>query len=164
MDGHLASRTGREAPLHLASFLTSQKWSEDAPLFLTSQKWSEEPVVSRADAYPQPSLRPPRLAGPEHLQPVVYIVAQDADLYAIPLASSIDRFFELSSRYLERMVANPESRGNWSPEVRFPWDMGDEIVRDGALVEQVRRGHFDFLTNEYEGALRWLERLRTGTD
>jgi len=102
----------------------------------------------------------PRLADSQGLQPVVYIVAQDADQYAIPLAASVDRFFDLCSRYLELMVASPEYRGNWNPAVTFPWDMIHQIVRDENLIAQVRAGRFDFLANEYEGALRWLQQLR----
>jgi hypothetical protein len=102
----------------------------------------------------------PRLADPQGLQPVVYIVAQDVDQYAIPLAASVDRFFDLCSRYLELMVASPEYRGSWSPTVLFPWGMINQVARDENLLAQVRAGRFDFLANEYEGALKWLQQLR----
>jgi hypothetical protein len=101
----------------------------------------------------------PRLADSRGLQPVIYITAHGAALYAVPIASSVDRFFELSSHYLERMAVDPEYLGSHVPLVTFPWDMGDIISRDEPLITQVRAGHFDFLTNDEEGARKWLRAL-----
>jgi hypothetical protein len=105
----------------------------------------------------------PQLAGTYGLQPVVYICAHDATVYAVPIASSVDRFFDLYSRYLERMVMDPEYIETGVPLVNFPWGMADLISRDEPLIAQVRAGHFDFLTNEEEGARKWLRELLSPT-
>ena len=101
----------------------------------------------------------PRLADSRGLQPVVYISAHDAQQFASPIASSVDRFFDLHSRYLERMVADFEYIETGFSLVTFPWDMADLIRRDEPLIAQVRAGHFDFLTNDEEDARKWLEEL-----
>ncbi|HEX8700100.1 MAG TPA: hypothetical protein VF815_14745 [Myxococcaceae bacterium] len=101
----------------------------------------------------------PQLAGTSGLQPVVYICAHDAAVYAVPIASSVDRFFDLYSRYLERMVADFEYIETGVSLVTFPWNMSDLIRHDEPLMEQVRAGRFDFLTNSEEGARKWLREL-----
>jgi len=98
----------------------------------------------------------PRLAGPQGLQPVVRISAIET-LYAIPVASSVDRFFGLYASYLE-LAAEP--RDFEEIGVLFPWDVQHLIVQDAPLIEQVRAGQFDFLTGNYRGALEWLQELR----
>jgi hypothetical protein len=45
--------------------------------------------------------------------------------------------------------------------INFPWGMTQLIARDEPLMEQVLAGRFDFLANDYRGALEWLEELRT---
>jgi hypothetical protein len=99
------------------------------------------------------------LAGTIGLQPVIFIDAME-ELFAIPIASSVDRFFHLYSRYLEFMVVDPEYVDTGIPDVQFPWDMAPQVVQDEPLIERVRAGQFDFLTGNYHGALEWLERLR----
>lgn len=101
----------------------------------------------------------PRLADSRGLQPVVYISAHDGQQFAIPIASSVDRFFDLYSRYLERMVVDFEYIETRVPLVTFPWDMVDLISRDEPLLAQVRAGRFDFLTNDEEGARKWLREI-----
>jgi hypothetical protein len=101
----------------------------------------------------------PKLADSHGLQPVIYITAHGAAVYAVPIASSVDRFFELYSRYLERMVVDFEYIETRVPLVTFPWDIVDLISHDEPLIAQVRAGRFDFLTNDEEGALKWLREL-----
>lgn len=103
----------------------------------------------------------PKLANPQGLQPVIYIDAME-ELFAIPIASSVDRFFHLYSRYLELMVADPDYVENGIPYVQFPWDMAPLVVQDEPLIKQVRAGHFDYLSNNYRDALEWLQELRGG--
>ncbi|MDY7229410.1 hypothetical protein [Hyalangium rubrum] len=101
----------------------------------------------------------PKLADSRGIQPVIYISAHDAVIHAVPIASSVDRFFDLYSRYLERMVVDPEYVETRVSLVTFPWDMQDLITHDEPLIAQVRAGCFDFLTNDEEGARRWLREL-----
>ena len=45
------------------------------------------------------------------------------------------------------------------PLITFPWDMVDLISRDEPLLAQVRAGRFNFLTNDEEGARKWLREI-----
>lgn len=98
----------------------------------------------------------PRLAGPRGLQPVIHISAMEA-LYAVPVASSVDRFFDLYASYLE-LAAQP--RDFEEIGVHFPWDVQHLIAQDAPLLEQVRTGCFDFLTGNSPDAVGWLHKLR----
>jgi hypothetical protein len=101
----------------------------------------------------------PRLADSRGLQPVVYIQAHSGEQFAIPIASSVDRFFDLYSRYLERMAVDFEYIHTGLPELVFPWNVPELVAADAQLIAQVRAGHFDFLTNDEEGARQWLKEL-----
>ena len=101
----------------------------------------------------------PRLAGPQGLQPVVHISAMEA-LYAVPVASSVDRFFDLYASYLE-LAAAP--RDFEEIGVHFPWDVQHLIAQDAPLMEQVRAGRFDFLAGSSKDAREWLQELRTAS-
>jgi len=101
----------------------------------------------------------PRLADSHGLQPVVYIQAHDGEQFAIPLASSVDRFFHLYSLYLERMVVDFEYVHTGVPDLVFPWSVPELIAADAPLIAQVREGRFDFLTNGEQGAHKWLREL-----
>jgi hypothetical protein len=103
----------------------------------------------------------PQLADAQGIQPVIYIEAMDV-LFAVPIASSVDRLFDLYSRYLELMVQDPNYLSSGLPHVQFPWHMRTFVARDAPLIQQVRAGHFDFLSNNYRGALKWLQELRSG--
>ena len=102
----------------------------------------------------------PRLANSQGLQPVVFI-SEYEDKYAAPVASSVDRFFHLYSRYLELLVADPCYGQDYASLPSFPWDMAHLIKRDEPLMEQVFAGRFDFLADNYRDALGWLHELRT---
>ncbi|HEX8702527.1 MAG TPA: hypothetical protein VF815_27085, partial [Myxococcaceae bacterium] len=100
----------------------------------------------------------PRLAGSQGLQPIVYIEFMDS-LTTAPVASSVDRFFDSYSRYLELMVVDPGYIYSKVSEVSFPWGVPQLIARDEPLLEQVRAGRFDFLTEDDESGRRWTQRL-----
>ena len=102
----------------------------------------------------------PRLASGQGLQPVVYIDCHET-IYVFPFASSVDRFFHLYSRYLELLVADPGYGQSGAILPGFPWAMTHLITRDEPLMEQVLAGRFDFLADDYRGALEWLQQLRT---
>jgi hypothetical protein len=102
----------------------------------------------------------PRLADAQGLQPVIYLQAMDFPS-AAPVASSVDRFFDTYSRYLELMVVDPGYLYNRVPEILFPWDVQQLIARDEPLMEQARAGRFDFLTQDDAEAHQWVQRLHT---
>jgi hypothetical protein len=101
----------------------------------------------------------PRLADSHGLQPVVYIQAHSGEQFAIPIASSVDRFFDLYSRYLERMAVDFEYVHTGLPELVFPWSVPGLVAADAPLIAQVRSGRFDFLANDEEGARMWVAEL-----
>ena len=101
----------------------------------------------------------PRLADSQGLQPVVFISNYE-EKYAVPVAASVDRFFYLYSCYLELLVADPGYGQSGASLPGFPWDMAPLIKRDEPLMEQVLAGRFDFLADNYWGALEWLQQLR----
>jgi len=101
----------------------------------------------------------PKLADSRGVQPVAKIYAHDGEQFAIPIASSVDRFFDVYSRYLERMVADFEYIETGVSLVTFPWDVADLVTRDELLIAQVRAGRFDFLTNDEKDARKWLREL-----
>jgi hypothetical protein len=102
----------------------------------------------------------PRLAGTQGLQPVIHVDGYEAQ-YGVPVASSVDRFFDVYSRFLELMIKDPEYIHHGIAAISFPWAMPRFIAQDAPLMELVRTGRFDFLSNNYRDALEWLDELRS---
>jgi hypothetical protein len=102
----------------------------------------------------------PQLANTQGLQPVVFIDNHE-EQYAVPVASSVDRFFHLYSRYLELLVADPGYGQSGAKTINFPWGMPQLIARDEPLMEQVLAGRFDFLAGNHRDTLEWSHQLRT---
>ncbi|WP_157231991.1 hypothetical protein [Hyalangium minutum] len=98
----------------------------------------------------------PELADSTGLQPIVYIAYYPAEVYGIPIASNLDRFFALYSRYLERMAVDPEYLETGTPEITFPWEMAQQVAEDSPLVALMRAGRFTHLLNDYHGARKWV--------
>lgn len=102
----------------------------------------------------------PRLASHQELQPVVHVDCHET-IYAVPIASSVDRFFSLFARYLELLVADPGYGQRGATTIHFPWGMAPLVARDEPLMEQVLAGRFDFLADNHPDALEWFHRLKT---
>jgi hypothetical protein len=86
----------------------------------------------------------PSLADARGFQPVVRINPYE-DIYALPIASNVDRFFDTYARYLELIYQTPElseERGAWPV---FPWEVPELIAADRALMGMLVEGRFDFL-------------------
>lgn len=84
----------------------------------------------------------PELASSEGFQPVVRIDPYE-DIYALPIASNVDRFFETYSRYLEIVADEPEFQQLQEPSVSFPWEVPELLSADGRLIELLGEGKFD---------------------
>jgi hypothetical protein len=84
----------------------------------------------------------PGLADEEGRQPVVFVDVHE-EPYALPVASSVDRFFDSYARYLEAVMALPNAREEEDTRLIFPWDASDIIGRDSKLLEGIRAGRFD---------------------
>jgi hypothetical protein len=96
----------------------------------------------------------PSLADEEGRAPVVSIDSHE-ELYALPVASSLDRFLEVYSRFVE---ARQETAHAMSI---FPWDVPELIARDQPLVELMRAGRFDLLMQSSEDARKWAGQVLT---
>lgn len=101
----------------------------------------------------------PKLADAQGLQPVVHVDGNEVQ-YAVPVASSVDRFFDAYSRYLELIAVDQQYIHHGVPTIHFPWSVPHIIARDEPLMEQVGANRFDFLTNDVRDALQWLQKLR----
>ena len=102
----------------------------------------------------------PGMANENRLQPVVKVDVHE-DLYALPVASDMNRFFEVYSRYLEALVRAPSYEADGSSALVFPWHVPQLIAQDRPLVEMLRAGRFDFLMEGYADARRWVEKFLT---
>jgi hypothetical protein len=91
----------------------------------------------------------PGLADAKGSQPVVFVDAYD-DTYALPVASNVDRFFDVFSHYLEALVSHPDYEADGSSALSFPWRVPELLARDAPLVELLRAGRFDPLLKDDE--------------
>lgn len=98
----------------------------------------------------------PGLADTNGLQPIVYIALYAAEIYGVPIASNLDRLFDLYSRYLELMVVDNEYLETGHPEITFPWGMAQQVAQDSPLVAQIRAGRFTHLQNGHRDARQWV--------
>jgi hypothetical protein len=84
----------------------------------------------------------PEFANSEGVQPVIHLDPYE-DIYALPVASGVDRFFDTYSRYLEAIVDDPDFKETGTPQVSFPWGVPEIIAGDQPLVEMIKMGCFD---------------------
>jgi len=107
----------------------------------------------------------PRLADGRGIQPVVEVNTYEFDeLHVMPVASSVDRFFDSYSRYLEALVVHPRYKESGETGLTFPWDVTDILARDERLVELMRAGCFDSLMKiRDDSTRRWFEKVTGST-
>ncbi|PTL84239.1 hypothetical protein [Vitiosangium sp. GDMCC 1.1324] len=141
------ARHERRPDLHRVNAHWRQEWAEPFGSLL---------VFARDDRLAYCYATVPTLVDARGLQPVVWVDVYEA-LYAVPVASSVDRFFDTYACYLEAASVSGEEDG---PPLRtFPWSAFEVIARDRELVERIRAGHFDFLLQANARAREWVERL-----
>lgn len=100
----------------------------------------------------------PSLADTRGCQPVVEVDAYE-EPSALPIASSVDRFFDTYSRYLEALSAIPGFREEGEAALTFPWEVPHIIGRDERLVELIRAGAFNALMRQTDEAREWVARV-----
>ncbi|HEX8438871.1 hypothetical protein [Archangium sp.] len=112
----------------------------------------------------------PSLADTQGFQPVVEVDPYE-DIYALPIASNVDRFFDTYARYLEFVYEMPdfsEDRGTWPV---FPWHVPEIIATDRTLMGMILEGRFDFLMFQEgvearrvnEEIREWIAKLRAAS-
>jgi hypothetical protein len=103
----------------------------------------------------------PARADARGVQPVVWVDVYET-LYALPVASSVDRFFATYARYLDLAPSSTVEHEDLPPPRAFPWDAAELIADDAALVRGVGAGAFDFLLRSNLRAREWVERRVLG--
>jgi hypothetical protein len=89
----------------------------------------------------------PALANTDGIQPVVFVDPYE-EIYVLPIASNLNRFFDAFSRYVKILAADPEYRAKGTPSIGFPWRTPEIIAKDLLLVEMIKKGLFDRLMYE----------------
>lgn len=100
----------------------------------------------------------PSLADTQGCQPVVEVDTYEVPS-ALPIASSVDRFFDTYAHYLEALCAIPGFRKEGEAALTFPWEIPQFIGRDERLVELIRAGAFNALMRETDENRDWVERV-----
>ncbi len=126
---------------------------DDVEPFRSSLIFGQEPSL----AYYYATV--PKLADAQGTQPVIYIDTHD-QMFVLPVASSVDRFFDVLSRYLEAVAVDPQYVEESHSSRSFPWDVPELIARDEPLVQMVEAHRFDFLLKDDEHTRGWLARVR----
>jgi hypothetical protein len=101
----------------------------------------------------------PKLANTQGIQPVIYIDAHD-QMFVLPIASSVDRLFDLFSRYLEAVAKDPQYVDEHHSSISFPWDVPELIAQDEPLVRMMEANRFDLLLKDDEHTRSWLARVQ----
>jgi hypothetical protein len=128
------------------------------------ENWREElgvpVIVFGDDVYTYATV--PGLADERGRQPVVEVNTYESEPKVMPIASNVDRYFDSYSRYLEKLVADPDYKESGETDLTFPWDATEILARDERLVELMRSRRFDALmknTKESNATRRWFERV-----
>lgn len=100
----------------------------------------------------------PSLADEQGRHPVVMVDVNE-EPYALPVASSVDRFFEAYSRYLEALMALPDAREEKGALLTFPWDVPEIIGRDAALVRLLGLGSFTPIMKTTGSTPEWVAQV-----
>jgi hypothetical protein len=98
----------------------------------------------------------PALADETGTQPVVWVDIYEK-LYAVPVGSDVDHFFDTYARYMESAPPFPEGADFAPRTTTFPWNASEFVARDRRLVTMLRAGRFDFLLKNNTQARKWVE-------
>jgi hypothetical protein len=179
LDPMLAAFYSRLGGLHLDMDLFVEPWDEQINGVLMAneevQPFWPEPfrsllIFGCRDASSYTYATVPSLADARGFQPVVKVDPYE-DIYALPIASNVERFFDTYARYLEFIYEMPdfsEDRGTWPV---FPWEVPEIIATDRELMGMIVEGRFDFLMFQQgvdiprvNAEIRnWIARLRAAS-
>ena len=101
----------------------------------------------------------PSLAGTQGLQPGVMTSDYEFDIF--PIASNVDRTFELYALYSEVRLKTYGSL-KWDPHgphdsIHFPFSFVNEIAQDRDLVQMLEDGRFEALTAPAKDSAEWVK-------
>jgi hypothetical protein len=105
----------------------------------------------------------PSLADEQGRQPVVMVDVYEQP-FALPVASNVDRFFELYARYLEALMALPNAREEGGALLAFPWEIPKIIARDARLVELLRAGSFSPIMKTTSTTPEWVAQVMAAAE
>ncbi|HYO55621.1 hypothetical protein [Archangium sp.] len=176
LDPMLAAFYSRLGGLHLDFKLFVEPCDEQVNGILLAneevQPYWPEPfrsllIFGRQEALAYRYATVPSLADARGFQPVVEVDPYE-DIYAVPVASNVDRFFDAYARYLELIYETPELRDNPDSRPLFPNEVPEIIAADRALMGMLVDGRFDFLMFQEgvearrvnEEIREWIARLR----
>ncbi|PTL85297.1 hypothetical protein DAT35_00810 [Vitiosangium sp. GDMCC 1.1324] len=132
----------------------------------TNKRWREEwwkelgapVIVFGGDIYTYATV--PELADVWGRQPVVRVDTYEPDAHVMPVASTVDRFFDSYSHYLETLIEDPRYQESRETKLFFPWHATEILARDERLVELMRAGRFDSLMkNMDDETRRWAAKV-----
>ncbi|HSP80261.1 MAG TPA: hypothetical protein VLQ93_17140 [Myxococcaceae bacterium] len=112
----------------------------------------------------------PSLADAQGFQPVVKVDPYE-EIYALPIASNVDRFFDTYARYLELVYGDPDFSDDCGTWPVFPWEVPEIISTDRALMSMLVDGRFDFLMfqpgvqaeDRHREIRKWIAELRAAS-
>jgi len=99
----------------------------------------------------------PALANPEGVQPVVYLFEVDG-VRLYPLASSVDKLFDLWARFCEPRLEKYGRLDSWMVGIDdFSFILNEPrlVAQDEALVLMIQAGRFDRLMEQHPNSLKW---------
>ncbi len=125
---------------------------------------NEEPfhsilLFAREDGFSYFYATVPGLADAQGIQPIVHTSYYPGEYGAVPIASSLDRFFDAYSRYLELMVVDAGYVDTGVSEISFPWSVPKLIAEDTALMKLIREGRFSHLICDDDEVQDWITKL-----
>jgi hypothetical protein len=179
LDPMLAAFYSRLGRLHLDFKLFVEPCDEQVNGILMAneevQPYWPEPfrsllIFGRQEALAYRYATVPSLADAQGFQPVVEVDPYE-DIYAAPVASNVDRFFDAYARYLELIYETPEFRDNPDARPLFPNEVPEIIAADRTLMNMLVEGRFDFLmfqhgsqaTGVHEHLPKWIAQLRAAS-
>lgn len=99
----------------------------------------------------------PELADAQGRQPVVHVdTYEPGGPFALPVASTVDRFFGAYSQFLEEMAVLLRSRERHEVDFVFPLDVPHVMAQDKRLVELIRAGRFDTVMPQDDSIRQWV--------
>ena len=100
----------------------------------------------------------PALANSEGLQAVAYLDLNEG-MKVLPLASNVDRCFELLARYLGLLALQSRDVEKGAMDLLFPWDVPELIAGDDDLFRFVNQGRFAGYMGEDSDVKDFLRRI-----